>query len=103
MDELVNHVIGRTEHIIGLCAFGNAGIHALVGVVFIEHHLDARFFLELLDDIFTEIIAPAVDIEHICALVLLLGKHIAATHQKSGHEQQGQQKFLHHACPLFSA
>ena len=80
MNQFVNHVIGRAKHIIGLGAFGNAGIHTLVGIVFIKHHLDAGFFLKLLDDIFTKVIPPAIDIEHIRALVFFLGKHIAAGH-----------------------
>ena len=69
--------------------------------------MDARLLLELLQHLLADVVAPAVDIEDILPLVLLLGKHIAAGQsERQEQNQQGQkisQLHFHAAAPLLPA
>ena len=64
LNHLVNHVIGRADHIIFGCTCLHLGKHCLVGVEFIVDYSDAGFLLKHADGFGVNIFAPVVNIHH---------------------------------------
>ena len=80
LNHLLDDVVGGADHIVLDCARLNDREHLLVGLESVVDDLDAGLFLELLHDIFADVLAPVVDIERV---VLLRGLLAAAAERKA--------------------
>ncbi len=64
VDHFLDHVIGRTDHIIAGGAGGYLGIHGLVGLILIIDHPDPCFLFKGIDGIRIDVFTPVIDIDH---------------------------------------
>ena len=61
-NHFLNHVIGRADNVVMNGTFRHARIHALVGVEFVKHDVNAGLLLKSLEHFGIEIVAPTVDV-----------------------------------------